>query len=157
MCFNPNELAWLAGLFDGEGCVGFYRRSDARNRSGSAYYVVAAISMTHAPTIKRVCELTGTRLSYSKRYDNPKHRNCFAWKVYNAKARAFLEAILPYSITKAEEIRLALAADDLRSRSLNRSRKPGADRYAPGTEEELDGMVSKLKLVKRVEHDASFN
>jgi hypothetical protein len=152
MFSNSNELAWLAGLFDGEGCVGFYRKRDKRNTSRTAYYIVATIAMTHAPTIQRVVELTGSQINFTKRYKNEKHRTCFAWRVQNAKARVFLEAILPYSFTKAEEIRTALAADALRRRAINHSRLRGTVAVTEETEAKLDGYVGRLKLLKRVDH-----
>lgn len=149
MSLSTNDLAWVAGLFDGEGSVGFYRRSDKRNKTGSAYYIVASIHMTHAPTIQRIANMfPGVR--WSAYHKNVKHRTCFCWRLYNAKARAFLNEILPYTFTKAEEIRKALAADAIRQQiagELGQHRSLTKQDMA-----ELDTHVSALKLLKRVEH-----
>lgn len=157
--FNNNndlQIAWLAGLFDGEGSVGFYRRSAPRNKTGVSYYIVASIAMTHAPTIRLVAEMF-SGAGWVKFYKKDKCRNCFHWRLQNAKARAFLEAILPYSVTKRDEIIMALAADDIRAGRVGKRSSGKHDSLTESDMQELDTHVSNLKLLKRKEYAAEGN
>lgn len=102
----PSRIAYLAGLFDGEGCV-FISRKKSTGVNPS-YGVSVSISNCHRGILELLRRAYG---GYVKHYNEtrPNQRDWFTWQLSGGKmAASFLTAIRPYSIIKAEEIDLAL-------------------------------------------------
>ena len=102
---RETEKAWLAGLFDGEGCV--WSRIPKRSN------VIVEIKMTHKETVSRVQELFPGRFSagfLSKKGISklPQWR----WSLDTRGTKLFLEMVLPYLVTKrvAAEIAIKLCS-----------------------------------------------
>lgn len=103
--------AYAAGLFDGEGtlriCKDFVYRP---SRPYQKYQLIASIQMTHAPTLVAIAkQWRGAlfRADAAKRA-NPNNRIGYGWRTWSGHAAAFFADIRPYSITKADQIDLAL-------------------------------------------------
>lgn len=105
-------LAWLAGLFDGEGCIGLYHNK--REHKGWNYFV--CISNTNPAIISKAKELI-TEICFGKppyiRYDKSRgsRANCFAIMI-QAKPliHKFLLTISPYLVGKLEQAMLMMDA-----------------------------------------------
>lgn len=69
---DTNEIAWLAGLFEGEGCVSFHGKNE----------VHLVINMTDQDVMERVHKLTGFVGSF-RFYEskNPNHKDTWNWAV----------------------------------------------------------------------------
>lgn len=87
------EIAWAAGLFEGEGCI-----SISKPKSGSKFNQnrIVQLSMTDKDVVDKFHNLIGFGLRYefdpSKR--NPTWKIRYDWKVYKAEhVQAFLAAI----------------------------------------------------------------
>jgi hypothetical protein len=99
------DVAWLAGLFDGEGCV--WSRWPKRKN------VIVEIKMTHRETIAHVNRLFPGRFS-----EGTLSRGSFSikrqwrWSLDTNGSRRFLVLVLPYLITKREEAEIALRLCD---------------------------------------------
>ena len=97
MELSIENVAWFAGLFEGEGCISPDYQKDKRNTSGQPtprYYIT--ITMTDKDVITRLKDLFGGRI-----YDRPpqkegwKHQ--YRWFLYEKeKVRTLLAASLPY-------------------------------------------------------------
>jgi hypothetical protein len=130
------DVAWLAGLIDGEGSVGISTKG----------VPAIQIEMTHKPTTDRVVEICGTlgisALQYGYRASNAdKHRHKDSWHVHVTRQRDVLvlaSAITPYSVTKQDQ--LNLIASYVSSRL--------SARKGPLTSEEL-AVIYDLKAINR--------
>lgn len=103
------DIAYAAGLFDGEGMVRIARYK-IPNSINTRYQVITMIGMTHEPVIRALCETFGGSVhcnDHSKR--NAKHRPQWCWYLSSRKASEFLAAIRPFLIVKAAEVDIATA------------------------------------------------
>ena len=111
---RETDLAWLAGIVDGEGCIAFHRRNDC----GKHRHVVRCdvkIAMADKATILRVGALLaeivgGDRVVvFEERRKVARARPL--WRVeVNSKgaSQALLKTVLPYLFTKKLEAELCL-------------------------------------------------
>jgi len=94
------ERTWFAGLFDGEGCVGWPRRNVLHS-------VYLSITNTNENLMNRVAEITGTgRIKYKHR--DSRHSPIWVWACYGENARSILRQIVPWLIVKKEAAEVAL-------------------------------------------------
>ncbi len=104
----PTELdrAWAAGIFDGEGCVSItaYNQTQTRNPQ---HRMQVSVDMTHEPTILRLQELFGGKV-YDRKL--PLRKRIWGWHLNGQEARPFLRSIREFSITKRNQVDMALEA-----------------------------------------------
>lgn len=86
------DWAWLAGLFEGEGCFNFHSKRSVR----------AMIAMTDRDVLERVDRLvpspSGVRL---RRIANPKHSAQYVWAITaRDDVIAFIEGIRPWLLER---------------------------------------------------------
>lgn len=107
---RQTELAWLAGLLDGEGALCLSRAKQGKH---TIYAPVCRIDMTHAVTIDRVeLILKQLRLNY-RRFcyvrKNKKHKKANIITVNKQfDLTRLLEKLLPYLVTKVEHAKVLL-------------------------------------------------
>ena len=140
--FDTHELAWAAGLFDGEGTIGV-RRSGKQARLRR---IAMAIGMTHRPAVQRFCsavrigKVYDGRIASSRSNAKPVH----LWAVYNHEHTQYVVALLwnYLSPEKKEQAKAALLAwkterhgtskeQCVRGHNLNETRRktPGGDNW----------------------------
>lgn len=104
--------AYLAGLIDGDGCISI-------GRAGPTTFLLRlAITNTNKGLLDWV--VSNTRCGTVKHQSTmPGWKTCYQWYVDGWKSRSILEAILPYSVSKQEQIKVALSF-----LSLGRSHAP---------------------------------
>lgn len=84
------DLAWVSGLFEGEGCVGWI---DTRRRGNNAGYVT--IAMVDKDIIDRVERVTGIGRRFEQKLKSGK--TLYQWRVNKQEdVVAFLTKILPF-------------------------------------------------------------
>lgn len=89
---SPTEAAWLAGLYEGEGCLS--RTVD--NRNGNVGYALI-IAMTDRDVIERLPVLTGTGNITTHVHDNPRWKPRHTWRTgRRSDIAAIIQAIRPY-------------------------------------------------------------
>lgn len=97
---------YAAGLFDGEGCVTIRKDTRVSKRGGSiSYQLICILGMSHKPTIDFLQFCYGGSVTVR---DKGKHKTCYQWTVASEKALVFLYQIYPHSITKKNEIQIAI-------------------------------------------------
>lgn len=145
------DLAWLAGLWDGEGSVGV-----AKSHSTGRLILIpqVQIHMTHQPTIERAVELLKGMgihaISYMAQEKQSHHRDSY----HVAFRRTLLvklaaEMLMPYAVTKLPQWKLAHEICVLRIErqgitSTGNLRRGGGPGWAkPYTEREL-ALVQQL-------------
>src|ERR1051325_242005 len=99
---NTHEIAWLAGLFEGEGCVSFTGKN----------CVQVSINMTDKDIIERAYKLFGEKGSF--RYyksKNPNHKDTWNWAVSERdQAIELITLLLPWmGERRSSKMKAALA------------------------------------------------
>ena len=124
------DLAWAAGIIDGEGCILAYE-----TKAGCALRLT--VRMVHKPTVIRLCTLFGGKV---KRCPT-KHRMAWEWMRAGQQAAYILKQLQPYMVTKAEE--------SYHLRVLAQEQQMRGNRPAPRTWQRA--RISRMKNLKRKE------
>lgn len=106
------KLAWLAGILDGEGCLGVYNNK----QKGRKYYATRPhIVIVNTDTIlidEAVMILNALGVKYYlalRKRANPKWKRSFTLAVQSKKgAIKLLEAVMPHLIAKREQAEIVL-------------------------------------------------
>jgi len=117
------ELAYIAGLLDGEGCINIYRINTpyirkVEKRLQPKWVLSVSIYNTHYETIKWLYDNFGGYLQSRHRYKKPeqiengKWKPSYAWKLAANKANDFLKRIVKYLRIKKEQVELAIKFQD---------------------------------------------
>ena len=95
------EIAYIAGFFDGEGCV----RIKRANQGGNSYYLIAHITNTNPIILKKVQELFGgnTRLQ-----EKGRNKPVYNWYITSSEANDFLKTLQPFLIEKKSQAELGI-------------------------------------------------
>ena len=101
---KEQKIIYLAGLFDGEGCVLINK---ATKRRYSYHRLRVQLTNLNPSPLKMAMELFGgSILIHKNRREN--QQDIWDWSVEYTRAVEFLEEIFPYSIIKKDEIEIAL-------------------------------------------------
>lgn len=124
------DIAWLAGLFDGEGHIGCLPTI----RSG----LQVIIQMKDKATLDRVYRLAGGNIQ------NPRPQGIWRWVISsNLDALSFLKLIAPFSVTKKDQIDLVLKQEAIWQPPINQ-------RLAPSILEARKQLHSQLMALHHV-------
>ena len=97
--------AWIAGFFDGEGCINIGRQFPG-NRATPRFILNVRVSNTAQPSVEVFQKVFGGRVYRLAR--KSWHSICFQWYIYGEAAAQFLRIIYPYLVVKREQAELAL-------------------------------------------------
>jgi hypothetical protein len=158
---NELFLAWVAGFFDGEGCVIVeYSKSPESNR-GWRTSLHATLTQTSLPCLELVqSRLGGTiKVSDNRTADTRRWAVQYTWSVRNHNAIEFLKKIVPYAVVKKEQIELALTYPmfDSRGKKYGNRGNPIPDNVWQKRIEIKDGLRNiraSMKTAARVRCDA---
>lgn len=104
------SLQYLAGFFDGEGCIVIGKRAP---RGLPIYTLVTCVTNTYRPLIDELSMRFGASTTQKNRiyrvdiYSNKNIRPCFQWHAASDVAEQFLRAIYPHLVIKRQEAELA--------------------------------------------------
>jgi hypothetical protein len=113
------ELAYIAGLFDAEGCVRIARRhryggpGDARKRC-EMYYLEVRVTNLDPRLVYPLKERFGGCVNVQPVPAG--QRPTFVWVASTQKALGFLLAVRPWLISKAEQVDIAVAFQQAKRR-----------------------------------------
>jgi len=100
----PQDSAYLAGIVDGEGCIGIY--GTKRYYNSVVYHnLVVTVQMREFEAIKHLFQLT--KQNGGKLYFN-RLANTFVWSLHGIKAADFLKRIVSQMTVKKEQAELAI-------------------------------------------------
>jgi hypothetical protein len=97
---SPTDAAWLAGLIDGEGSV-------LLSRSGKSYSPVITVGMTHEDTILHVHRLVPGSMIHRQQQAKG-WKDAYCWTVGGRRAVALAMQLVPYAVTKREQLMLLM-------------------------------------------------
>jgi len=96
---------YLAGIIDGEGCIGVYKAKDKGKYL--KYFVCVVVKNTSEELIFWLKENFGGHIKFQKT-KNKKWKDCWGWHVNSKKAVTLLKKVLPYLIVKKEQAELSI-------------------------------------------------
>lgn len=110
---NATAAAYAAGLVDGEGCIWI-------SRKGLAYSAMVQVGMTlkAKPMLERMQREWGGSLNKTREATD-RWASAWMWDLAGTAAEPFLRAVLPHLRMKAEQARLALTVQAIRTSLLN--------------------------------------
>lgn len=108
---NSVDLAWAAGLIDGEGCITVAKQCERRDVGKYRYKAKIIVAMSHKETILRLQHLFGGCVSQRKTKEGRKRID--VWEVSCNSAFRTLEKIAPFLFTKKEEAAVLLRSETL--------------------------------------------
>lgn len=108
------DLAYAAGIVDGEGCVSLTRCNRSDVASGYVNVLKVAVAMT-TPSIPTWLHTTfgGSLTKKKASYNN--HRDVYTWMVQSNQAQIFLEQLTPHLKLKAHQAKLGVQFQQLKS------------------------------------------
>lgn len=110
---EQTDLAYIAGILDGEGHIGIKKTVTRRNgRINPQYQERIAVRMVDEPAIRFIAETLGGNY-YSERPHAHNGRPLYCFQATDRQAASMLEAVLPYLRVKRQN---ALAVLELRKR-----------------------------------------
>jgi hypothetical protein len=89
-----NDIAYLAGLWDGEGCFTIGYTAIKRRRLSPYWYAVASICMTERGGIELLQQIFGGTIHTRQRDEGLKP--VYEWKLWSLKAKHLAETLLPH-------------------------------------------------------------
>jgi hypothetical protein len=131
---HREEIAYLAGLFDGEGSVAIYEGTV----HGFSYH--ATITSTNRNVLEWVQARLGGSIFDEKRTEK-KNKTCYKWQISGDTACEFFHAIHEFSLIKKRELEIAMFYGSL-------PKSPGVP-YTKQQREERRLLVELLKVEKR--------
>lgn len=106
------EIAYLAGIIDGEGNISV-SRCLRKTRDSYLYSVRLVVTNTRPDLIEWIRGRFGGRVQV-KSPPTARHRAAYRWTVDGRRARPILTQVYPYLVLKSHQARIALAYLNLR-------------------------------------------
>lgn len=104
------DIRYLAGFFDGEGSIGIYQNtSSSKINPDSGFYLKVQLTQNNHGNALEIFDYLkenfGGNVSHKKTLSG---KDGLRWQIGSTKAVNFLKALLPFSVTKHDQILLAL-------------------------------------------------
>ncbi len=104
---ESNKLAYMAGLFDGEGCI-HIARIHTQKRS-LTFQLNCKVSMNNSSVLETYREYFGGSVRNEKQDEkHNKSGSLHSWAIFGSKAVVFLTALMPYLRIKKGQAKLAI-------------------------------------------------
>lgn len=130
------ELAYLAGLFDGEGCIQISHNKPQSGKRTEQHTLNCRVAMTNKEAVERFLILGGNVHIKKASLQNPKWKDQWCWTISSNKALAFLKEIMPFLILRKEEAKCGIAFQEFRKSSPYYNTQFGRGRM-PITKQEM--------------------
>ena len=124
------EIAYLAGIIDGEGSIMLLKYHNSENPSPCI-----SISSTDIELVEWVKERIGSgRINKKKNYNINKHKDSYTYSVYYNTAIDILSKIEPYLVIMKKKLRAKFIIDNyknvtIRNGRYNESQKIAKDQF----------------------------
>lgn len=104
---SDTQLAYLAGIFDGEGSVFLRRQFSQGGRQRTYSLSVTVVVGTHYEAVKEIAALVGSKPT-EKINDYGNKRPAWRVRLHGRQAREYLLAVRPYLLMKDKQADLAI-------------------------------------------------
>jgi hypothetical protein len=145
---TSTELAWAAGIVDGEGCISIirYGPEHAARCKTVRHILHLKVTMGHLGTIQRLRGLTGLGTVQNHAARSIKVNASFSWIAQSRSAESALRLLRPYLVTKAAEADVGLAFMALPI--AKRGGRNGGCAVPPALLRKRDALYWKLRKLK---------
>jgi hypothetical protein len=156
----PMDACYLAGFFDGEGCVGIYERSVANSGTGAVNpycSLSVSISNTNYEVLAHIKKRCGGVINNSSQNWYPPLKNgmprktLWRWSAQAREGAHLLKAMLPFLIVKRKQALVGLEYYAITSMRLNQ-KHPGVYGRPPLSKNDLKKrreLMHKIKALKK--------
>ncbi len=106
---KKTDLAYTAGIIDGEGCIHIRRQWDKRYKGCYKYTLTVSVASTDE-WLPRWLQFAwgGCVVLNDRSIANPKWKPAYQWQLASGKALVFLTAILPYLRLKKPQAEIGI-------------------------------------------------
>lgn len=105
---GSSQLAYIAGIIDGEGSIMIARKRSARSRGGWTYALTASVTNTSRPLIDWLHQTTGLG-HIAPHFDaRPENKSAWLWSLWSREAQSLIEQVLPFLLVKRQHAELGL-------------------------------------------------
>lgn len=118
---KETNIPYVAGLFDGEGCVYIYERKAVGGMVNPSFAMAVTVSSTNSDILYWLKGLFGGSINFHKRVKLI-HRTCGEWRICSLQALPLLKSIQPYVRIKKEQVNLAILFQEMQRRGGGRRR-----------------------------------
>jgi hypothetical protein len=148
---SDTDLAWAAGIMDGEGCIAI--KLDSKKPGWTRHELKVDVTNTNEPIIRKLQAMFGGGISIPKS-QGPNRRRVAHWQIYGRRAAGCLRAILPYMVAKKPEAVLAIEMADtlVAYADYNANSGQGAPRPSDEVLVRRQEIREELQRLKRVEY-----
>ena len=103
------DLAWAAGIIDGEGSI-FVMKQGRKDRERDCNYIMrVSVQSTDPHMAKELCNIFPDGAVFTQEIDKkPQNSNTLKWQINGRKAAFVLKQILPFMKVKHEQAKLAI-------------------------------------------------
>lgn len=143
---KDTELAYIAGLFDGDGCVCILKEKQGKYR---LLRIEASIQNTDLDVIEYLKSCFGGRVWHRKL---PSGKTFGAWALSCRKAVEFLEKIGPFLRIKKDRAILATKIYSITSLEKRGTRRNGKGQFQKISEEERNRVNVLAQEIKQLNH-----
>ncbi len=137
---TATEKAYIAGIIDGEGCIGIYRTGGKR-KDAARLSLRVMVGMTDKDILYWLKETTGVGGVWHHAFPKGNRKESWQWAVRSRQAAELLFELVPYTRVKEEQSIIALTFAN------TMSLVPGCHRLSKATvrkREELAAQIRKL-------------
>jgi hypothetical protein len=142
--WSKTETAYIAGIIDGEGCIGIYR-SSSHDRTFFLQITIVNTNITLLEWMKKKFGC-GYLTSQSKSKAHPKNKQSYSLEVSRMKAYEILLRVFPYLIVKKPQANLGIEF-----KKWQNGRKPTGE-YRPYTKQDNkmgDSFIAKSHILNK--------
>ena len=131
---EDTDLAYIAGLLDGEGTIGINKNVDKRNRKTPTihYRLHIAIVNSDAGIIRWLNEIFPASHWFCS--DRRGQKPIYRWYVYSRKAYEFLQMVSPYLKIKKAQADLAIGFCEAKTSYARKKGQKGNRTWLPESE-----------------------
>ena len=143
-------LAYLAGVIDGEGCIGIRKTKRTGSFKSTRYSAVLTIGNTSRLLIEQLMAAFGAGC-VTYRYPTKTKRACYLWTVSSLGARHVLCNVHPYLIVKRRQAAVLLEfIDDFDSFKGGRPGKKAGQLVSAGELARRERLYQQMRSLNRV-------
>lgn len=134
MLSSETDLAYAAGIIDGEGCIGVYGYVRPSIALGKRYSLTVRVSMVDSEPPTFLHETFGGYLGHlhcpSRQKNN--QRAQYYWCIAAQKARQFLIVVLPYLRARRKQAEVAIEFQTAQQRGIWRDKMKAIEQLERG-------------------------
>lgn len=143
---NSIVLSYLAGFFDGEGCVSiFHNKNQSSFQRNPNHSLAVSVNNTNPVVLILLKKHFGGNITLIKR-KKKEWRDIFQWHLSCDKAKGFLKAIKPYVKVKEKQVDTGIRFQEIKKR------KTFCGPKHPVPQKELNWRESQRRKMSQLNH-----